>query len=64
MLGELPARGKDGDGDDAMFTCSMRNLLCVEHRNLNPDNEMKKMFGSRVVQGEPNRCVVFFVLYF
>ncbi|XP_074645332.1 ribosome quality control complex subunit TCF25-like [Tubulanus polymorphus] len=33
------------------------SLLNVEHRNLNPENEMKKIFGSRVVQSaaENNR---------
>ncbi|KAK3085888.1 hypothetical protein FSP39_010034 [Pinctada imbricata] len=30
-------------------------LLLVEHKNLNPDNEMKRKFGSRVVQAEASR---------
>ena len=29
-----------------------RNILTVEHKNLNPDNEMRKIFGSRVVAAE------------
>lgn len=27
-------------------------LLSVQHKNLNPSNEMKRLFGSRVVQSE------------
>ena len=30
---------------------STRGILSIETRYLNPDNEMKKMFGSRVVEG-------------
>ncbi|GAB0086263.1 transcription factor 25 [Sergentomyia squamirostris] len=29
-----------------------KSLLCVQHKNLNPSYEMKRMFGSRVVQAE------------
>lgn len=29
-----------------------RSLLCVEHRNLNPENEMKRIFGTKVIQAE------------
>lgn len=25
-------------------------LLCIQHKNLNPSFEMKRMFGSKVVQ--------------
>lgn len=33
-----------------------RNLLTVEHKHLNPQNEMKRIFGSRIVQAnESNR---------
>jgi len=34
---------------------SVRSLLHVEHRNLNPDNEMKKIFGSKVVAAEQKK---------
>ncbi|RXG56985.1 Transcription factor 25 [Armadillidium vulgare] len=27
-----------------------KSLLCVEHKHLNPQNEMKRIFGARVVQ--------------
>ena len=30
---------------------AIRGILSIETRNLNPDNEMKKIFGSRVVEG-------------
>ncbi|XP_045606255.1 ribosome quality control complex subunit TCF25 isoform X1 [Procambarus clarkii] len=31
-----------------------RNLLNVEHKHLNPQNEMKRIFGSKVVQANEN----------
>ncbi|CAN8009696.1 unnamed protein product [Ixodes pacificus] len=31
---------------------SERSLLCVDPRHLNPENEMRRIFGSRVVQSE------------
>ncbi|KAG0724450.1 Transcription factor 25 [Chionoecetes opilio] len=31
-----------------------KNLLTVEHKHLNPQNEMKRIFGSRVVQASEN----------
>lgn len=34
---------------------SQKALLMVEHKNLNPDNELKRIFGSRVVQAESSR---------
>ncbi|KAI0221712.1 Transcription factor 25 [Lamellibrachia satsuma] len=37
------------------MTLDMKALLAVEHRNLNPDNEMRRIFGSRVVQAEQSR---------
>merc|ERR1719334_696980 len=30
---------------------SVRSLFHIEHKNLNPDNEMKKIFGSKVGAG-------------
>lgn len=32
-----------------------KNLLTVEHKHLNPQNEMKRIFGSRVVQASENK---------
>ncbi|XP_061196986.1 ribosome quality control complex subunit TCF25-like [Saccostrea echinata] len=34
---------------------SNKALLTVEHKNLNPDNELKRIFGSRVIQAETSR---------
>lgn len=31
-------------------------VLHVSHRNLNPDKELKRKFGSRVVQNEQRYC--------
>ena len=57
LLGELP---DDGFGpryrlplesnDDSKN--SFRSILSIEMKNLNPENEMKKIFGSRVIQTE------------
>lgn len=30
----------------------IKALLSVQHKNLNPSYEMKRMFGSKVVQAE------------
>lgn len=35
---------------------SVRSLLHIDHRNLNPDNEMKKIFGSKVVAAEQKKA--------
>ncbi|XP_063441257.1 ribosome quality control complex subunit TCF25-like [Mytilus trossulus] len=43
------------DTEQSTVTSSMKALLTVEHKNLNPDNEMKRIFGSRVVQAEMSR---------
>lgn len=31
---------------------AIKQLLSVQHKHLNPSYEMKRMFGSRVVQAE------------
>ncbi|XP_072135842.1 ribosome quality control complex subunit TCF25 [Mobula birostris] len=34
------------------LSAETRPLLCVEHRNLNPETELKRYFGARAVLGE------------
>ncbi|XP_063702870.1 ribosome quality control complex subunit TCF25 [Culicoides brevitarsis] len=36
-------------------TSGVRSLLSVQHKNLNAANEMKRMFGTRVIQAEQNK---------
>ena len=48
ILGELPAASSY---HHTVFN-QTRSLLTVEHRCLNPDNEMRKLFGSKVVQSD------------
>ncbi|KAL5020913.1 hypothetical protein ScPMuIL_000068 [Solemya velum] len=36
--------------DTSVPTFDTRGLLNVEHKNLNPDNELRRIFGSRVIQ--------------
>ena len=33
------------------------SLLCIEHRNLNAEAELKRIFGSKVVQADQARLV-------
>lgn len=53
--GEGNAQLNGDDASSAPITQKMRALLFVEHKNLNPDNEMRRIFGSRVVQAENSR---------
>lgn len=34
-----------------------KGILNIEHRSLNPNNELKRIFGSKIVQNE-QRCVI------
>lgn len=34
---------------------NFKSLLMVQHKNLNASNEMKRMFGNRIVQAEQNK---------
>ncbi|XP_014661903.1 PREDICTED: transcription factor 25-like [Priapulus caudatus] len=40
---------------DLHVTKEMRSLLTVEHRYLNPDSEMKRKFGAKVVQTDKSK---------
>jgi len=59
ILGEVPnhpdANSKiDAEEDPALYqqSATTRGLLSIEHKNLNPENEMKRMFGSKVVMAD------------
>jgi tetratricopeptide (TPR) repeat protein len=53
MFGEVaPPLSSEQPSPSAIDT---KNLLTVEHRFLNADNEMRRIFGSRVVQSEYRR---------
>ncbi|XP_065065286.1 ribosome quality control complex subunit TCF25-like [Rhopilema esculentum] len=49
------ARDNDNMSNESAEFSSSRSILAVEHRNLNPENEMRKKFGSNVVGGERRR---------
>lgn len=60
ILGEVPDKGEDDD-DEATRSQNLlydresiyfKNILSVQHRNLNPNNELRKMFGRVVHQAE------------
>ncbi|XP_041375879.1 transcription factor 25-like [Gigantopelta aegis] len=54
ILGETgPSQNYHVTNTEVSF--DMRGLLRVEYRNLNPDNELKRIFGSRVVRSENMR---------
>jgi hypothetical protein len=38
------------------FTGARKPILHVSRRNLNPNNELKRKFGSKVVQNEQRYC--------
>ncbi|XP_076034332.1 nuclear localized protein 1 [Oratosquilla oratoria] len=50
MLGDATPRAEKGQAVVKLA----RNPLQVEHKHLNPQNEMKRIFGSRVVQANEN----------
>uniref|UniRef100_T1IJ29 Transcription factor 25 n=1 Tax=Strigamia maritima TaxID=126957 RepID=T1IJ29_STRMM len=52
LLGE-PAADDSAHRDS--YSHRQRNLYSVEHRYLNSDNEMKKIFGSKIIQAEQNK---------
>lgn len=53
MLGE-PEASADSNAHKSTAEKSTheKSALSIDLRNLNPDNEMKKIFGSKVVQNE------------
>lgn len=51
ILGEAaPAAPNEGQSKSKSTMPKVRQLLSIEYKNLNPENEMKKIFGSKVVQ--------------
>lgn len=58
LFGETGARPKQTHHQhhhtnvDQLAKNAIKQLLTVQHKNLNPSYEMKRMFGSRVVQSE------------
>lgn len=57
ILGEVPDKGEDEATSSQNIlhnrdTVFFKNILSVQHRNLNPNNELRKMFGRVVHQAE------------
>ncbi|XP_019859489.1 PREDICTED: ribosome quality control complex subunit 1-like [Amphimedon queenslandica] len=53
MLGGLETvSSSQSESSSSRTPCNQRPLLCVDRRNLNAENEMRRIFGSRVVRGE------------
>ncbi|CAE1313418.1 Transcription factor 25 [Acanthosepion pharaonis] len=52
ILGNITNGITECTKQQSALSANCRSLLNVEHRNLNPDNEMKRIFGSRVIQSE------------
>lgn len=55
LLGEIPQSASASRGFSQGECSVYKNVLNVEHRYLNPANEMKRIFGARVVQTDNNR---------
>ncbi|XP_019629666.1 PREDICTED: transcription factor 25-like [Branchiostoma belcheri] len=51
MLGELPLQPA-ASSEHSTLPIGSKSLLSVEHRHLNPENEMKRIFGASTVRGE------------
>lgn len=52
MLGDnsgLPATQDTTTSSSGAFK---KGILSIEHRSLNPSNELKRIFGSKVIQNE------------
>ncbi|GAB1598010.1 transcription factor 25-like [Argonauta hians] len=55
ILGDLPMKEKRFT-DKEVASNNTRSIFNVEHRNLNPEHELKRLFGSRVIKNElPSR---------
>jgi len=54
-LGPVTTEAQQRDSCEKKDDNLIQNLMKVENRFLNPENEMKRIFGSRVVQSENNR---------
>lgn len=54
LLGD-PGTASAAVADSSTFTVNMKPLLHIDYRNLNPDTEMKRMFGSDLFKGEQNQ---------
>lgn len=55
LFGDTGARPKQFHNhhiSDKLAKGAIKQLLSVQHKNLNPSYEMKRMFGSKVVQSE------------
>ncbi|KAL8616394.1 hypothetical protein ACOMHN_032248 [Nucella lapillus] len=53
ILGDAGLTRADSEADHSEpFTANMKALLNIEYKNLNPGNELRRRFGSRVVQAE------------
>lgn len=52
ILGEASVSIAHTNKDQDVKSTNMKSLLHVDHRNLNPENELMRIFGSQVVRGE------------
>ncbi|KAK3597518.1 hypothetical protein CHS0354_018110 [Potamilus streckersoni] len=57
LLGHISVRGEGeiNSHTNDKTAADLRSLLFVEHKNLNPDTELRRIFGSRVIQAEQSR---------
>ena len=53
LLGEpMPSTSQENEDSTSSVLKSKEEILTVQHRNLNPFNELKRIFGSKTVQAE------------
>lgn len=51
MFGEIPNIGQD-QHPETTGPNLRKGVLSVEHRALNPNNELRRIFGSKILQNE------------
>lgn len=61
LLGEpVPSTSQENNDNSKSFVLrSKEEILTVQHRNLNPFNELKRIFGSKTVQAEEKFVFLF-----
>ncbi|XP_059164904.1 ribosome quality control complex subunit TCF25-like [Physella acuta] len=52
ILGDPGTASSQSSNRDEAYSVNMKPLLHIDYRNLNPETELKRMFGAQVIRGE------------
>lgn len=65
LLGEpVPGCSKQISEPQWINKVSKEDILAIEHKHLNPYNELKKIFGSKTVQAERRYNLIYLLVYY